>query len=61
MNYFWKQTKLWSPSPKLKHERRPYRDFGKGGGQPAMPNFGDCFAYTLAKLKEGTNAIWAET
>src|SRR5262245_35364944 len=29
--------------------RRPYRDFGKGSGHPAELNFGDCFAYALAK------------
>ena len=26
-----------------------YRDFGKGSGHPARLNFGDCFAYALAK------------
>jgi ribonuclease VapC len=25
------------------------RDFGKGSGHPAQLNFGDCFAYALAK------------
>ena len=29
--------------------RDAYRDFGKGGGHPAQLNFGDCFAYALAK------------
>jgi ribonuclease VapC len=29
--------------------REAYRDFGKGGGHPAKLNFGDCFAYALAK------------
>ena len=29
--------------------REAYRDFGKGSGHPAMLNFGDCFAYALAK------------
>ncbi len=29
--------------------REAYRDFGKGGGHPAQLNFGDCFAYALAK------------
>lgn len=29
--------------------RAAYRDFGKGGGHPAGLNFGDCFAYALAK------------
>ena len=28
--------------------RQAYRDFGKGGGQPAGLNIGDCFAYALA-------------
>jgi ribonuclease VapC len=27
-----------------------YRDFGKGSGHPAGLNFGDCFAYALAKV-----------
>jgi ribonuclease VapC len=29
--------------------RQAYRDFGKGSGHPAGLNFGDCFAYALAK------------
>ena len=29
--------------------RGAYRDFGKGGGHPAQLNFGDCFAYALAR------------
>jgi ribonuclease VapC len=29
--------------------REAYRDFGKGRGHPAQLNFGDCFAYALAK------------
>jgi ribonuclease VapC len=29
--------------------RAAYRDFGKGAGHPARLNFGDCFAYALAK------------
>jgi ribonuclease VapC len=29
--------------------RSAYRDFGKGSGHPASLNFGDCFAYALAK------------
>ena len=29
--------------------RQAYRDFGKGSGHPARLNFGDCFAYALAK------------
>src|SRR5258707_14021733 len=30
--------------------REAYRDFGKGSGHPAKLNFGDCFAYALAKV-----------
>lgn len=29
--------------------REAYQDFGKGSGHPAKLNFGDCFAYALAK------------
>jgi ribonuclease VapC len=29
--------------------RDAYRDFGRGSGHPAGLNFGDCFAYALAK------------
>jgi ribonuclease VapC len=29
--------------------RQAYRDCGMGSGHPARPNFGDCFAYALAK------------
>lgn len=31
--------------------RAAYRDYGKGGGHPAGLNFGDCFAYALAKAR----------
>ena len=31
--------------------RQAYRDFGKPSGHPARLNFGDCFAYALAKAK----------
>jgi ribonuclease VapC len=31
--------------------RAAYRDFGKGSSHPARLNFGDCFAYALAKVK----------
>ena len=31
--------------------RDAYRDFGKGSGHPAQLNFGDCFAYALAKTR----------
>lgn len=30
--------------------REAYRDFGKGSGHAAGLNFGDCFAYALAKV-----------
>jgi ribonuclease VapC len=30
--------------------REAYRDFGKGSGHSANLNFGDCFAYALAKV-----------
>lgn len=29
--------------------REAYRDFGCGSGHPARLNFGDCFAYALAR------------
>lgn len=29
--------------------REAYRDFGRGSGHPAKLDFGDCFAYALAK------------
>ncbi len=29
--------------------RQAYRDFGKDSGHPAGLNFGDCFAYALAR------------
>lgn len=30
--------------------REAYRDFGKGSGHAANLNFGDCFAYALARV-----------
>jgi ribonuclease VapC len=30
--------------------REAYRDFGKGSGHKARLNFGDCFAYALARV-----------
>jgi ribonuclease VapC len=33
--------------------RAAYRDFGTGSGHPAQLNFGDCFAYALAKVAGG--------
>ncbi len=29
--------------------REAYRDFGRGSGNPAQLNFGDCFSYALAR------------
>jgi ribonuclease VapC len=29
--------------------REAYRDYGRGSGHPANLNFGDCFAYALAR------------
>jgi ribonuclease VapC len=29
--------------------RQAYRDYGRGSGPPAQLNFGDCFAYALAR------------
>jgi len=34
--------------------REAYRDFGKGSGHLARLNFGDCFAYALARAKGET-------
>jgi ribonuclease VapC len=31
--------------------REAYRDFGRGSGHPAQLNFGDCFAYALARCR----------
>jgi ribonuclease VapC len=31
--------------------RQAYRDYGKASGHPANLNFGDCFAYALARVK----------
>jgi ribonuclease VapC len=32
--------------------REAYRDFGRGSGHPARLDFGDCFAYALAKAMD---------
>lgn len=32
--------------------RQAYRDYGKGSGHPAQLNFGDCFAYALARDRQ---------
>jgi ribonuclease VapC len=34
--------------------REAYRDFGEGSGHAAALNFGDCFAYALAKDRNET-------
>jgi len=34
----------------VKIARVAFSDFGKGSGHPARLNFGDCFAYALAKV-----------
>ncbi len=34
--------------------RDAYRDYGKGSGHPAGLNFGDCFAYALAREHDDT-------
>jgi ribonuclease VapC len=46
------QTEIMSEPVTLEQAdiaRAAYRDFGKGSGHPAQLNFGDCFAYALAK------------
>lgn len=35
----------------LASARRAFRAFGKGTGHPARLNFGDCFSYALAKIR----------
>jgi ribonuclease VapC len=37
--------------PQARIARQAYHDFGKGSGHAARLNFGDCFAYALAKIK----------
>lgn len=45
------QTVLEPVTPEqARAAREAYRDFGKGSGHPARLNFGDCFAYALAKV-----------
>ena len=39
----------WRPQSLSRIARDAYRDFGKGSGHDASLNFGDCFAYALAK------------
>ena len=36
--------------PQARIAREAYRDFGKASSHPAKLNFGDCFAYALAKF-----------
>jgi ribonuclease VapC len=46
------QTEIRAEPVTLEHAeiaRAAYRDFGRGSGHPAQLNFGDCFAYALAK------------
>jgi len=43
------QTAELSVEPVARIARDAYRDFGKGSGHKAGLNFGDCFAYALAK------------
>jgi ribonuclease VapC len=46
--------------------REAYRDFGRGSGHAARLNFGDCFAYALAKatgeplLFTGDDFAWTD-
>jgi ribonuclease VapC len=40
------------PEAQARIAREAYRDFGKGSGHPAKLNFGDCFAYALAKVTD---------
>ena len=35
--------------PQAHIARQAYRDYGRGSGHPARLNFGDCFAYALAR------------
>jgi ribonuclease VapC len=35
--------------PQMEIARNAHRRFGKGRGKPGVLNFGDCFAYALAK------------
>jgi ribonuclease VapC len=38
--------------PQVRLARAAYRAFGRGSGHPAALNFGDCFSYALAKLRD---------
>lgn len=38
--------------PQVRLARAAYRAFGRGSGHPAGSNFGDCFSYALAKLRD---------
>ncbi|MFC5863917.1 type II toxin-antitoxin system VapC family toxin [Acidicapsa dinghuensis] len=38
-------------SSQARTARQAYRDYGRGSGHPANLNFGDCFAYALAREK----------
>lgn len=46
------QLSVESVTPaQAKIAREAYRDFGRGSGHAAQLNFGDCFAYALARDK----------
>ena len=38
--------------PQVRLARAAYRAFGRCSGHPAALNFGDCFSYALAKLRD---------
>jgi len=38
--------------PQVRLAWAAYRAFGRGSGHPAALNFGDCFSYALAKLRD---------
>ena len=38
--------------PQSRAARQAHLRFGRGSGSPARLNFGDCFAYALAKLRD---------
>jgi ribonuclease VapC len=52
-NFFFKAEVVIEPvtAEQARIAREAYRDFGRGSGHPAKLNFGDCFAYALAKSK----------
>lgn len=38
--------------PQSREARRAHLRFGRGSGSPARLNFGDCFSYALAKVRD---------